>query len=77
MTGGRGGCTVDTNGVQPLFRVVAGNPDHEEVAALVSVLTALCHRHGAERPARDRPRPRWSRPDRHAAAGGPRGWSNR
>ncbi|MGW2954507.1 acyl-CoA carboxylase subunit epsilon [Streptomyces eurythermus] len=53
---------------EPLFRIVRGQADAEEIAALTAVLTALAHRAGATtEPAAPRPAAaRWVRLERNA-----------
>ncbi|WP_460864218.1 acyl-CoA carboxylase subunit epsilon [Rhodococcus aerolatus] len=55
------GTETGTAPVRPLLRVVRGNPDDHELAALTAVVAALASGGGGEAPAA--PPEAWGRPD--------------
>ncbi len=56
--------TEETEPQKPLLRIVKGDPTPEEVAALVSVVSAMAAAAAAASANQKRPRPEWSAPHR-------------
>ena len=56
--------TEATEPQQPLLRIVKGDPTPEEVAALVSVVSAMAAGAAEASANQKRPRPEWSAPHR-------------
>ena len=56
--------TTDPAPQPPLLRIVKGDPTPEEVAALVSVVSAMAAGAAEAAAKRERPRPEWSAPYR-------------
>ncbi len=56
--------TEETEPQKPLLRIVKGDPTPEEVAALVSVVSAMAASAAEASANQKRPRPEWSAPHR-------------
>ncbi len=56
--------TEETEPQKPLLRIVKGDPTPEEVAALVSVVSAMAAGAAEASANQKRPRPEWSAPHR-------------
>ncbi len=56
--------TEETEPQKPLLRIVKGDPTPEEVAALVSVVSAMAASTAEASANQQRPRPEWSAPRR-------------
>jgi hypothetical protein len=60
MSDARGSSDTEQEHQQPLLRIVKGDPTPEEVAALVSVVSAMAAGAAEAASTQARPRPEWS-----------------